>query len=108
MISKMDNYDVAILVSGDADFLPVVRYLKDALKNVYQFSISQGIPPEIKYLSPWLRGQVDMFQFFDELELLDVYLDRKSGIPPAILQCIDARIAELKEKAQAFQGRLRL
>ena len=108
MIAKMQNYDVAVLVSGDADFLPVVRYVKDNLKYVYQFSIAKGIPPAITYLSPWLRGRVDIFQFFDELELLEIYLDRRSGIPPAILQTIDNRIKELKEKAQAYQAKLSL
>lgn len=44
MIAKMPNYDVAILVSGDADFLPVVGYLKDNLKYVYQFSVAKGVP----------------------------------------------------------------
>lgn len=108
MIAKMQNYDVAILVSGDADFLPVVRYVKDNLKYVYQFSIAKGIPPEIKYLSPWLIGRVDIFQFFDELELLTTYLNRKSGIPPAILRTIDDRINQLKEKAKAYQDQFHL
>lgn len=108
MIAKMQNYDVAVLVSGDADFLPVVRYVKDNLKLVYQFSIAKGIPPAITYLSPWLIGRVDIFQFFDELELLETYLDRRSGIPPVILKAIDNRIEQLKEKAQTYQGKLSL
>ncbi|MEA3420090.1 MAG: NYN domain-containing protein [Acidobacteriota bacterium] len=29
MISKLSDYDVAVLVSGDADFLPAVQYIKD-------------------------------------------------------------------------------
>ena len=96
MIAKMPNYDAAILVSGDADFLPVVGYLKDNLKYVYQFSIARGIPPSIRYLSPYLRGKVDCFASCDELELLSQYLDRHSRIPPAILDAIDARISELQ------------
>lgn len=99
MIAKMPNYDAAILVSGDADFMPVVRYLKDNLKHVYQFSIAKGIPPRITYLSPWLIGIVDVFQFFDELELLGEYLDRKAGIPKPIIEVIDNRIKQL----QGFQ-----
>ncbi|MCK4783021.1 MAG: NYN domain-containing protein [Desulfobacteraceae bacterium] len=105
MIDKMSNYDVAVLISGDADFLPLVRHVKENLKYVYQFSIAKGIPPEINYLSPWLIGRVDVFQYFDELELLERYLDRKSGIPPVILQEIDNRISELKEKAQNYQSK---
>lgn len=96
MVAKMPNYDAAVLVSGDADFLPVVRYLKDNLKYVYQFSIAKGIPPSINYLSPWLIGVVDVFQFLDELELLGTYLNRKAGIPDGILEAIDKRIEYLK------------
>ncbi|MBA7705866.1 hypothetical protein ES703_114707 [subsurface metagenome] len=108
MVAKMSNYDVAILISGDADFLPLVRYVKENLKYVYQFSIAKGIPPEISYLSPWLIGRVDVFQYFDELELLERYIDRKSRIPPVILSEIDSRISELKEKANQYQSRFRL
>lgn len=96
MIAKMSHYDSAILVSGDADFLPVVGYLKDHLKYVYQFSVAKGVPPSIQYLSPYLRGKVDCFASYDEGELLGNYLDRSSGIPPAILASIDARIADLE------------
>lgn len=96
MMSKMPNYDVAVLVSGDADFIPVVRYLKDGLKQVYQFSLAQGIPPRITYLSPWLIGRVDCFQAYDELELLSTYLDRRSGIPAAVLVAIDERTKYLE------------
>ena len=98
MIAKMSNYDAAILVSGDADFLPVVGYLKDHLKYVYQFSIARGVPPSIRYLSPFLRGKVDCFESFNEVELLTHYLDRTSGIPPAILDSIDARVANLEDR----------
>ena len=97
MIAKMAHYDVAILVSGDADFLPVVGYLKDNLKYVYQFSVARGVPPSIQHLSPYLRGKVDCFAWFDEVELLREHLDRSSGIPSAILDAIDARIAGLEK-----------
>jgi uncharacterized LabA/DUF88 family protein len=98
MIDKMQNYDVAVLISGDADFAPLVRYIKDNLKHVYQFSIAKGIPPRITYLSPWLMSIVDVFQFFDEVELLTTYLNRESGIPPVILQVIDDRISQLRNQ----------
>ena len=97
MIAKMPNYDVAILVSGDADFLPVVGYLKDHLKYVYQFSVAKGVPPSIRYLSPYLKGKVDCFASYDEAELLNEHLIRSSGIPPAILDAIDDRISQLSE-----------
>jgi uncharacterized LabA/DUF88 family protein len=98
MIAKMSYYDVAILVSGDADFLPVVGYLKDNLKYVYQFSVARGVPPSIQHLSPFLRGKGDCFESFDEVELLTDHLDRTSNIPPAILVAIDARVADLVQQ----------
>lgn len=96
MIAKMDNYDTAVLISGDADFLPAVKYLKDHLKYVYQFSIAKGVPPSIEYLSAYLKSYVDCFACFDEFHLLSEFIDRKSPIPPSILKTIDDRIAFLK------------
>ena len=96
MIAKMQHYDVAILISGDADFIPAVGYLKDNLKYVYQFSLAKGVPPTIRYLSPWLRGLVDCFEAFSELELLSEFLNRNSGIPYPILDAIDDRLTELQ------------
>ena len=98
MIAKMTHYDAAILVSGDADFLPVVGYLKDNLKYVYQFSVAKGVPPSIHYLSAYLKGKVDCFESYDEVELLKIYLNRTSGIPPAILNEIDARVSDLENR----------
>jgi NYN domain len=96
MIAKLNEYDAAVLVSGDADFIPLVQHLKDKLRLVYQFSLARGIPPRINYLSPWLIGRVDCFQAFNELELLHEYLDRTAGIPSPILSQIDAQIAGLR------------
>jgi hypothetical protein len=96
MISKMESFDVAVLVSGDSDFFPVLRYLKDNLKYVYHFSVGRGVGPETQYFSPMLRGIVDCFQGFDELELLSNYVNEHAGIPPAILDTINLRAAELE------------
>ncbi|MBI5427177.1 MAG: NYN domain-containing protein [Nitrospinae bacterium] len=96
MVAKMPYYDVAILISGDADFQPVVRYLKDHLKQVYQFSIAKGVPPQINYLSDYLKSIVDVFQYFDEEELLSKFLDPNTGsIPHSIKLAIENRIKEL-------------
>ena len=96
MISKMDSFDVAVLVSGDSDFFPVVRYLKDNLKYVYHFSVGRGVGQETQYFSSALRGVVDCFQGFDELELLSNYVNEHAGIPPAIMDTINLRAAELE------------
>jgi uncharacterized LabA/DUF88 family protein len=99
MIAKMENYDVAVIVSGDADFVPAVCYVKDHLRGVYQFSVAKGVPPKVNYLSPWLKGIVDLFGYYDEHVLLTTYLDLASGIPPAVATQIEARIVELKDLA---------
>jgi uncharacterized LabA/DUF88 family protein len=95
MIAKMGYYDVGILVSGDADFIPVVCHLKDSLKYVYQFSIAKGIPPRITYLSPFLRGLVDVFQYFDEVEFLEIV--NQHTVPRDILESVGRRLAHLRE-----------
>ena len=96
MLAKAPEYDAGILISGDVDYMPAIAYIKDRLNYFYQFSLAKGIPPRIRHLSPWLRGVVDSFQSFDELKLLSEFLDRKSGIPPYILDEIDKRIEYLK------------
>ena len=92
MIAKLQAYDVAVLVSGDADFLPAVRYLKDSLKQVYQFSLARGVPPRINYLSSWLIGRVDAFRAFDELEFQESLL----GYPSSDTKSIDDRLDYLR------------
>jgi len=110
MIAKLPFYDVAILVSGDADFIPAVKHVKDHLRWVYQFSVAKGVPPRINYLSPWLKSITDLFGFFDERELLRDYLIRLDAtnrwtikpdpyIPGAVMQVIERRIAELEAQS---------
>lgn len=108
MIAKLLFYDVAILVSGDADFIPAVKHVKDHLRWVYQFSVAKGVPPRINYLSPWLKSITDLFGYFDERELLQDYLIRLHAtnrgamrpdpyIPEAVWEVIERRIAELSQ-----------
>lgn len=96
MISKMESFDAAVLVSGDGDFFPVVKFLKDNLKYVYHFSVGRGVGHDTQYFSSTLRGVVDCFQGFDELELLTNYVNEHAGIPPAIMDTINLRAAELE------------
>ena len=94
MIAKSSNYDAGILVSGDVDYMPAISYIKDQLRQFYQFSLAKGIPPQMRHLSPWLKGVVDSFQYFDELKLLEEFLLR-NDIPPYTIEEIDRRIADL-------------
>lgn len=94
MIAKSSQYDAGILISGDVDYMPAIAHIKNQLRHFYQFSIAKGIPPQIRHLSPWLRGVVDSFQSCDELEFLQGFL-RRNDIPEYILEEIDKRIDEL-------------
>ncbi len=105
MIAKMPYYDVAVLVSGDADFLPAVSYVKDHLKSVYQFSVAQGVPPRVHYLSPWLKSVVDVFGFFDERTLLEKFVI-EDNVPPAIWAAIRRRIEELARTIHEPSGQV--
>lgn len=47
-LHNTDKYDVAVLFSGDADFLALVNYLKNSGKKVYIFSSKDNISHELK------------------------------------------------------------
>jgi uncharacterized LabA/DUF88 family protein len=98
MISKMEHYDAAVLISGDTDFIPLIQYLKDSLKLVYSLSLSRGEKGQVQLFSPQIKNAVDYFQVISEAEMLGTYLDRKSGIPPIILNEIDKRLSELSRE----------
>lgn len=104
MISKMRGYDVAILVSGDQDFYPLVKYLKDQLKQVFQFSIAKGIPPKVNYLSAYLKSIVDLFAAYDEEELLSKYLKKSPPFSPVVRASVQSRISELQTQRQNIGG----
>lgn len=107
MVSLASYYDVAVLVSGDADFVPAVLEVKRKLKWVYQFSLAKGIPPRIYYLSTDLKTYVDRFIYFDELEFLRDLLayDR---IPEGVKPSIEDRKRDLLERTETKQTELGL
>lgn len=47
-LHNINKYDIAILFSGDADFLALVNYLKNHGKKVYIFSSKDNISHELK------------------------------------------------------------
>ena len=96
MISKMDHYDAAVLISGDTDFIPLIQFLKDSLKSVYSLSLSRGEKGQVQLFSPQIKNAVDYFLIISEHEMLGKYLDKKSGIPPIIHSEIERRLEELQ------------
>jgi uncharacterized LabA/DUF88 family protein len=48
MVTQIENYDVAILVSGDADAIPSLNYAKRQGKHVGVIEFIKGYPPEAK------------------------------------------------------------
>ena len=53
MVNQIDNYDTAILVSGDGDFERALRLLRDRGKSVRVLSTQGMIAEEIR----WFAGQ---------------------------------------------------
>lgn len=47
-IHNMQEYDIAVLFSGDADFLALVSYLRNNNKKVYIFSTEKNVSKELK------------------------------------------------------------
>lgn len=47
-LHNMGKYDIAVLFSGDADFLALVNYLKNRGKKIYIFSSKDNISHELK------------------------------------------------------------
>jgi uncharacterized LabA/DUF88 family protein len=52
------HYDIAVLVAGDADYVPLVRAVKSEGPRVHVWFVSNG-------LSPVLRREADYFVNID-------------------------------------------
>ncbi len=48
LVALQDNYDVAVIVSGDADVIPAIRHLKNRNKHIAVMEFISGSPPENK------------------------------------------------------------
>lgn len=63
-LHHMDKYDIAILFSGDADFLALVSYLRGRGKNVYIFSSRNNISQELRTGG---NGYTDVLNIKDDI-----------------------------------------
>ncbi len=55
MVGMAGNYDVAILISDDADSIPSLRYLKESGKHVGVVEFLPGFPPDSRSRGPSSR-----------------------------------------------------
>lgn len=46
-IEHIDSYDIAVLFTGDSDFLALITYLRNKGKKVYVFSSKNNISSEL-------------------------------------------------------------
>ncbi len=70
-VTMVDTYDIAIIVSGDADMIPAIKYVKKCGKLVGLTSFIKGHPPE-KYgaqQSKRLLGEADFETMIYETDL---------------------------------------
>lgn len=79
MVTMKDGYDLAILLSGDADNIPSVHYLKSCGKQVGVVEFLAGYPPEksSKHSSSRLKVAADFVVQLYEMNLLAKNLARR-------------------------------
>lgn len=72
MVALQENYDVAIVLSGDADAIPAIRHLKLRNKVIAAVEFINGTPPETKgrTFSSRLREHADFVIRVYETELI--------------------------------------
>ena len=72
MATMSSSYDVALLISGDADGIPSVKYVKNAGKQVGAVEFLKGYPPEDrgKNLSSKLKTAADFVSPIYESEMV--------------------------------------
>jgi hypothetical protein len=80
MVTPSETFDVAILVSGDADRIPSIRYLKTRNKQVAAIEFVTGYPPEKKGkgFSSELKLVADFVVRMYEMELITKGLAQKA------------------------------
>lgn len=81
MVSMLSSYDVAILVSGDADGIPSVAHVKNSGRHVGAIEFLKGYPPEVraKNLSPKLKIAADFVTPIYEMDLVRHKVARKAA-----------------------------
>lgn len=89
MVALQDNYDVAVVVSGDADSIPSIRHMKSRNKHIAAVEFINGSPPENKgrTFSSRLKEHADFVIRLYETELIRLKIARRplqKGQGPAV------------------------
>ncbi len=81
MVTMLDNYDVAILISGDADMIPSINYVKAHNKSVGVVEFLEGYPPKDrgKQSSSHLKIAADFMVRIYEMDLVQQQLAVKGS-----------------------------
>jgi uncharacterized LabA/DUF88 family protein len=84
MVTQVNNYDVAILVSGDADAIPSLNHIKREGKQVCVIEFIKGYPPEAKgrQSSSRLKVAADFVTQIYEMDLVRQKLARPATPSP--------------------------
>lgn len=82
MLALKKNYDVAILLSGDADTIPSINYIKKSNKHVASVEFLKGYPPEKKgkQFSSQIRLSSDFVIQIYEMDLVNKKLARSADV----------------------------
>ena len=72
MVTMLDNYDVAIVISGDADMIPSINFAKSHNKSVGVVEFLEGYPPKDrgKQSSSHLKIAADFMVRIYEMDLV--------------------------------------
>lgn len=79
MVALQENYDVAVVMSGDADSIPSIRHMKSRGKHISAVEFVNGSPPETKgrTFSSRLKEHADFVIRIYETELLRLKIGRR-------------------------------
>jgi len=82
MIAQQDNYDVAILISGDADNIPSVKYIGNHNKVFGVVDFLEGYPPERqgRQSSHHLKSAADFVVPVYEMDLIAQRIAEKDKV----------------------------
>ena len=82
MVAMLPSYDVALLISGDADGIPSVNHVKNSGRHVGAVEFLKGYPPEnrAKNLSANLKIAADFVTPIYEMDLVRTGVGTKPAI----------------------------